>query len=409
MQRINEQLTAALLTPPGRGAVAVIRLRSARPENAEVLTSCVGQFFQAINGRSLAELEVGRLCYGYWSATSTPSTTLESSVLDSVREDVVVCRTASDELEVSCHGGPAAVQRILSNLNSLGIETVDWQSQPVITGSPLDVEFASALSQTRTAKTAAFVLSQASGVFRESVEKLCDEPNPGSLNRLLNWSDFGTHLVKPWRVVLAGRPNVGKSTLINALLGYTRAIVFDQPGTTRDVVSGETAFDGWPVQLSDTAGIRTTNDCLEQEGITRTRQALSQADLVCLLIDLSQPEDEEETELLQELASGGGQLVPCLVIAHKSDQSAIRELSDSFEAIPVSSIRGEGVGELISRIIETLVPIEPSPGKPLPVTDRQTAWLKQASNALTHGRVGECSSALKHCLDGSPFDGSSAR
>ena len=72
----------------------------------------------------------------------------------------------------------------------------------------------------------------------------------------LAWEDFGLHLTRPWNVVLAGRPNVGKSSLINALLGYTRSIVFDQPGTTRDVVTAATAIDGWPIELSDTAGLR---------------------------------------------------------------------------------------------------------------------------------------------------------
>jgi len=202
---------------------------------------------------------------------------------------------------------------------------------------------------------------------------------------------------------------VGKSTLINALLGYSRAIVFDQPGTTRDVVTGETAFDGWPVQLSDTAGIRATGDQLERAGVDRTRQAVRQADLVCLLLDLSEPEDPEdpeERELLEELLDRDSDRVPpCLVIAHKSDLPAVRTPPEPVEPLPVSSVTGTGVDELIGRIVSTLVPEPPPEHRAVPVTGRQVRWLQRARDHLASDEVDKARTALQNCLEGTAFEG----
>jgi tRNA modification GTPase len=99
------------------------------------------------------------------------------------------------------------------------------------------------------------------------------------LDALLRWSEFGRHLTQPWQVVLTGVPNVGKSSLINRLLGYSRSIVYAEPGTTRDVVTAATAFDGWPVELSDTAGLRDAAGEIEAAGVERARRHLATADL----------------------------------------------------------------------------------------------------------------------------------
>ena len=104
---------------------------------------------------------------------------------------------------------------------------------------------------------------------------------PSAIAACCNRADLGLHLTSPWRVVVAGPPNVGKSSLINALVGYHRAVVFDTPGTTRDVVTVGTAIDGWPVELSDTAGIRPSDDRLESR-VGRAIEQTRQADLVAL-------------------------------------------------------------------------------------------------------------------------------
>ena len=96
---------------------------------------------------------------------------------------------------------------------------------------------------------------------------------------------IGRHLTRPWQVVLTGPPNTGKSSLLNAILGYSRAIVDPTAGTTRDVVTAVTALDGWPVEISDTAGIRATNAAVEQAGIRLAEQRIADADLVVLVLD----------------------------------------------------------------------------------------------------------------------------
>ena len=132
------------------------------------------------------------------------------------------------------------------------------------------------------------------------------------LRRFDTWSDVGMHLTNPWRVAIGGPPNVGKSTLINALVGYQRAIAFDQPGTTRDVVTAMTAIDGWPVELSDTAGLRTSDEPLEQAGVQRRRAELRRADLTVLVFDLIQPWTSE----IQQLCEGQR---PSIVVHNKAD------------------------------------------------------------------------------------------
>ena len=108
------------------------------------------------------------------------------------------------------------------------------------------------------------------------------------IEALLSHAATGLHLVHPWQVVVAGRPNVGKSSLINAIAGYRRAIVHSTPGTTRDVVSVQTAMDGWPVEISDTAGLRETGDKSSRRASTWPGED-SAADLIVLVFDNSLP------------------------------------------------------------------------------------------------------------------------
>mgnify|MGYP002629104715 CR=1 FL=1 len=390
----NPNLTAALLTPSGRGAVAVIRIHAAKPTPSNLPAAVVDSAFVSISGRPLSQQSVGRLCYGHWTS-------------DYSSEDVVVCRTDEHAVEVSCHGGRAAVNRILESLKAEGASIVDWRTQQTLISSPFDREIAEAISHATTTRTAAILLAQASGRLKDALTHLLEldlaEITP-RLASLLENSQFGLHLTQPWKVVLAGRPNVGKSTLINALLGFERAIVFDQPGTTRDVVTGMTAFDGWPFQLADTAGIRNTDDELEQAGIQRARRSVESADLVCILLDTSCPPTGEDEELLAEfLKSEAEDGPPTIIVAHKADLPDQWPMSVPDHAVRVSSTTGVGVEKLISTIVETLIPKIPQSDAAIPVSLRQIHWLDKSMQAAKAEDVAQTQAAISNCLSGAAF------
>ena len=313
-------------------------------------------------------------------------------------------------VEIHCHGGDAAVNRILEMLAKSGVVGVTWEQQHAAITSLFEAECLAALTRATTSRTAGILLEQSAGLlFREIDElhtlaadaqstSLCKE----RLQSLLDWSDFGRRLTEPARILLVGRPNVGKSTLMNALLGYSRAIVFDQPGTTRDIVTGETAFDGWPVQLSDTAGIRETVDDLERLGIERTLRAVQDSDLICLLIDASQPADSKELQLIEQLAMPAENHPPCLVVQHKADLPQFGDAVLQVNTLAVSSLTGSGVDELMAQIVRQLVPNVPATGTPIPVSVRQSRWLETAMSCHVAGDPRGVRSALRNCLDGAP-------
>lgn len=400
----NTDSTAALLTPRGRGAVATIRVCG----DDRDIGPAIDRHFQAVNGRCVTDQPLGRICFGHWrGAESSDVSEVHNS---DASEEVVVCRAAEAVIEIHCHGGDAAVNRILALLAESDVRSVTWQQQRATLTSAFAAECHAALTRATTDRTVGILLEQASGLLCTEIAELLDlasdmasdsaESLQQRLGALNDWGEFGRHLTEPWRIVLAGRPNVGKSTLINALLGYARAIVYDQPGTTRDVVAGETAFEGWPIQLADTAGIRETGSDLELEGIERTRRAAAGADLVCLLIDVSQRTEAEDEQLREQLISTDARQHPSLIVAHKSDLPRASDASVPANAVSVSSVTGAGTDELMSAIVRQLVPRMPPTGTPIPVTARQIRWLKTAMAHLTAGdREGVCV-ALRSCLDG---------
>jgi tRNA modification GTPase len=342
--------------------------------------------FRAANQRPLSDQTSGRVIFGRWGADPG--------------EEVVICLVDEQTLEIHCHGGEAAAARILDDCTRAGCDVVTWTAMMQAAEGRLAAELAEALAQTTTLRTAGIVLEQSSGALRhelESMERECDlESLSQRLDALLRWSNFGIHLTRPWNVVLAGRPNVGKSSLINALLGYTRSIVFDQPGTTRDVVTATTAIDGWPIEFADTAGLRNESEPLEAAGILRARSALAEADLTIVLVDISVPASEEDRQLLADVSHA-------IVVAHKCDLpqwtgvgSWPDELAPDWPR--VSAKTGDGVDELLRTISARLVPAVPPPGRALPVTPRQVSLLQEALHRVSRSDLSACRRALREIL-----------
>jgi tRNA modification GTPase len=378
---VSGRTVAALWTAAGRGAIATVRVALEFPASPliDALPFC------AANGRALSAQPIGRVVFGHWGGAA--------------REEVVIGTVDQRSLEIHCHGGHAAAERILRDLAAVGCDVVSWAEALGRTESPLRAEILAGMCRATTLPTAALHWEQANGVFEANVRALMAATEndlaqaASKIRAWLAWADFGRHLTLPWRVVVAGRPNVGKSSLINAILGYTRCVVFDQPGTTRDVVHASTAIDGWPIELSDTAGLRASADPLESAGIARARAAVDRADLVIVLIDISQPASEADRAILNELPRA-------LVVAHKCDlpvyDGADRWTPQDLAAwLRVSSKTGEGVESLVSAISKTLVPETPPATAVLPVTERQIAHLQRGLDAAERSDV----VALRRALD----------
>jgi tRNA modification GTPase len=362
------------LTPEGRGAVAVLLVSG--PQAAEQ----VGRYFFAHGDWPLAVRPHHRIFHGRWGSADG--------------EDVVVCRHSECEVEIHCHGGRAAIDRICADLTAAGCELLawtDWLSQHV--PSRIHVDAATLLAKATTERTAAILLDQIDGAFEGALSHIDRDLVAGRIREaaaviddLLARSSIGLHLVEPWRVVLAGPPNVGKSSLINALVGYSRSIVFDQPGTTRDVITVATALDGWPIQLCDTAGLQASDEPLEQAGIALARRQMAAADGIVLVFDASEQSAEDQELLASEFPNA-------IVVVNKIDLVSANEIQSitaaqlSHRLVATSAMTGQGIDELAAAIVQHLVCPGPRPGDAVPFTAEQVPQLTAARAALARSDI----------------------
>ena len=368
------------LTPPGRGAIATLLVEG---PNAAGL---VETGFCLAGGRPLGSYPLRQIVFGQFRVGEHPG------------EHVVVCRRSEESVELHCHGGHVAVARIRDGLIQAGCRAMRWQDwvaeqapDPIAAGARI------ALADARTERTAAVLLDQYHGALRRAVQSIEQalgrgdaRAAAGQLDALVARADLGRHLVQPWRVILAGSPNVGKSSLINALVGYRRAIVHPTAGTTRDVVAASTAIDGWPLELADTAGIRQAGRSVERSAIELARRQLGRADLVLLVFDTSQPWSEADRELLESRPDA-------MVIHSKCDLPAHRDPSRP-EGLATSALAGEGIAALIGAIAVRLVPDPPAPGAAVPFTADQIEFLEAAARAVARNDLRSARSALGSLL-----------
>jgi tRNA modification GTPase len=365
----------AVLTPPGRGAVATLGVRG--PRAVEI----VAQRFAPLSGQPLATFPAGRVLFGRFQLSGTAT------------EELVVGLVAASEVEVHTHGGLAAVEAVAAALVAEGAERIEWPAWAALTEPDrLAAEALVALSEARTQRTAGVLLDQYRGALRGAVEQVAAAIHrtdfytaAAALRKILSRAEFGQHLTRPWRVVLAGRPNAGKSSLMNALLGFQRSIVFAEPGTTRDVLTATTALGGWPVELVDTAGLRTSSEPIEAEGVARAQRQVREADLVLLVCDVTADWSNDDRDVLAAARQ-------TLVIHHKCDLA--EPPSDGRPAGPaVSSLTGQGIDDLCRAIAARLVPDPPQPGEAVPLGPRQVGVLEQALAAVER-REGQSAAKL---------------
>jgi tRNA modification GTPase len=366
----------AVLTGEGPGAVGVVRIWGAGA------TAVADAAFRPHRGAGLAATPAGRPRVG--------------RVGTGVGDEVVAIVGPGEpaEVEIQGHGGPAAVATVVEALVRAGAERARasaWVRHAA--GSSLRAEATLDLPRAATLRAAAHLLDQANGALDEELSLICEEiktkqrPSIDRLDALISRSGLGIRLSSGWRVALAGRPNVGKSRLLNALLGYGRAIVDPTPGTTRDVISAGTAFGGWPVTVSDTAGVRDSDDPIEAEGVARARAQHRAADLILLVLDRSEPLTEEDYRLMAEYPAA-------LVVANKVDLPAVWD----SEALAVSAARGDGIERLAAEIGRRLVPDPPPAGSAIPFRARHGRRLRLIREAIKRGEPARAVSSLSRWL-----------
>jgi len=372
----------ALLTPPGRGAVATVALAGA------AAADCLRQRFVSARNADPSRLAFDRIYFGRWHVSPVP---LDGDAPDEAAaaqpsEEVVIRRRGPYEFEIHCHGGRAASERIIDSLVSLGaVRFAPRQWLETTLADPLQADAVAALAEARTMRTAGVLLAQSQGALHEALAKVVAALRGGELPaaaarlaRLQQLAPLGLHLTVPWRVVLAGPPNVGKSSLANTLLGFDRCIVLDQPGTTRDIVSTTTALDGWPVELLDTAGLRSSSDDVELRGVELARACIGDADLVLLVRDASQPGLDDEVDSIRRQPN-------MLTVWNKIDLGPA-ELGDVPDALPVSARTGAGIDELITAVVQRLIPHLPHPDEAVPFTPAIAVAVSEAHAAAVAGK-----------------------
>lgn len=322
--------------------------------------------------------------------------------------------TGDDLVELTCHGGTTVVTQLLAALQAAGARPAapgEFTRRAVLNGKMdlLQAEGVADLVESTAPAQARAALHQVEGGLSRNIASLrsqlldllallsydIDFPGEddgpvapalltdrleelrGSLERLLRTSSIGERLRTGALVVLAGAPNTGKSSLFNALLGAERALVTAVPGTTRDAVEADTAFDGWPIRLADTAGLRDADDLVERLGIEVSRRYLANADLVLLCAEAGRPLEPGEQELL------AGHKV---VLARTKSDLVRPDAEEELLGIAVSVVTGEGLdalrGALASRVFGDPAQ-RPLPDlEPILLRERHRVALERAMTAV---------------------------
>jgi tRNA modification GTPase len=383
-----------VLTPLGRGAVATVLVEGPGAREA------VQAVFRAAAGRALD--------------TFTPDRPVLGRVGESPGEEVILRCRSDESVELHCHGGTAAVSRLESLFARRGFTSIDWRAWLTAReADPFAAAARLALADACTTRTAAILLDQYHGALRRAFEEIettmatrekgrgdrgegtgergerrgaqnfTFHTPPSALETLPSLRQriealqtlipLGRHLTSPWRVVLAGRPNVGKSSLLNALVGYGRVIVHERPGTTRDAVTVQTALDGWPVELCDTAGLGASTTLVERTGVQLAEQKMREAELQILTTDASQSWAAEDQSLQAAWPRA-------LLVHNKCD---LTQLSGTRPpGLFVSALSGQGIENLAERIARRLVPHPPPPGTAVPFSEVQFQQIENWAKKL---------------------------
>jgi len=376
--RSLEDTIAAIATPPGQGGIGIVRLSGAQA------LAVAGRIFRMKNGKMIADVPTHTVHYG---RIVHGDKIIDEGLITVMRAPTSY--TTEDVVEINCHGGMAAVRAVLESALDAGArlaEPGEFTKRAFIHGR-IDLAQAEAVLDIIQAKTQAFLraghvhlqgeLSAALGGIRDAlmeiyttIEALINFPEDDidaksrtvlaqqmkaqeqKVGHLLKSADQGRLLKEGLRIVLCGRTNVGKSSLLNVLLKHDRAIVSPMPGTTRDPLEEYAQIRGIPFQVIDTAGILEPRDLVEQEAVKRSRRHMDDADIVLLILDTAKPLSTEDTRLAGQMK---GRKV--IVVLNKSDLPArisgedVQRLLPGGPAVRVSALQKTGIEDLESALI----------------------------------------------------------
>ena len=367
----DEPTTVSRLTSSAPSAIAVLEIRG--PLALDFVKRC----WRPNQGDD--RLHIDAIRYGFTRSDSKAQ-----------GESIVVCRTDDCRVEIHCHGGRLASESILQTLVSFGaIEQLAKLSFAADVCDLIAMEAGEDLLLAATQRTTAILLDQFRGALSREFENIQSLRTSGDieeatrrLERLDSRSQTGSHLIDPWRVVLAGPPNTGKSSLLNLLLGYSRAIVHDQAGTTRDLLAERSSFDGWPIELVDGAGIRTASDAIELAGIERSLHRITTADCTLLTIDASIGWTETHSRILDH-CTGKVVFVVTKCDLSPEAQPELRHLPKSIaisnqERVYTSSVTGAGLNELMIAVVSVLIPAPIKAGEAVPFRQHHREFIAKS-------------------------------
>ena len=367
---------AAISTPMGEGAIAIVRL------SGDEAITIADKIFKSPNGKRLTEVATHTIHYGHLIDPKTDEI-VEEVMLSLMRGPKTFTR--EDVIEINCHGGLVSVNRVLQLVLRSGArlaEPGEFTKRAFLNGR-IDLSQAEAvmdLIRAKTDRAMNVALGQMDGKLSRLINSLrqalletlaqvevnIDYPEYDDVEemtvpillekctwvrdeiiKLLQTSSQGKILREGLSTVILGRPNVGKSSLLNSLVHENKAIVTDIAGTTRDIIEEYVNVRGVPLRLVDTAGIRETEDIVERIGVERSREALKGADLILLVLNYGEelsPEDERLFETIQAM--------DFIVVVNKTDipqkinLDRVHELAGNRRVVTTSLLKEEGVIEL---------------------------------------------------------------